>query len=208
MPQAFCSASDPDPKRDFELDIFTSMRYNESDGSQVRVPVHPQAAAEEALRTDVLSWYLRLLTPEFMERALSKEGVQQNNRLYNPLVVMWLMAYQRLHGNASMERAVVNVVHGLPAEFWPRPCKRRGENQVSGNDGSYSTARQELPVRVVERAAGQVFEGHWRRPAARRPYSAAAPFSSMAPRCGRPTAQRCHRRFRRPRTSTANRTSR
>ena len=94
-----------------------------------------------------------------MERALSKEGVQQNNRLYNPLVVMWLMAYQRLHGNASMERAVVNVVHGLPAEFWPRPCKRRRENQVSGNDGSYSTARQELPVRVVERAAGQVFEG-------------------------------------------------
>ena len=111
------------------------------------------------MRTDVLSWYLRLLTPEFMERALSKEGVQQNNRLYNPLVVMWLMAYQRLHGNASMERAVVNVVHGLPAEFWPRPCKRRRENQVSGNDGSYSTARQELPVRVVERAAGQVFEG-------------------------------------------------
>src|ERR1035437_852598 len=116
MPQAFCSASDPDPKRDFELDIFTSMRYNESDGSQVRVPVHPQATAEEALRTDVLSWYLRLLTPEFMERALSKEGVQQNNRLYNPLVVMWLMAYQRFHGKASMERALGRVFEGLLAQ--------------------------------------------------------------------------------------------
>jgi len=58
-----------------------------------------------------------------------------------------------------MERAVANVVHGLPAEFWPRPCKRRREDQVSSNDGSYSRARQELPVRVVEQMAGQVLEG-------------------------------------------------
>ena len=94
-----------------------------------------------------------------MERLLRQEGVQQNNRLYNPLVVTWLMAYQRLHGNASMERAVANMVHGLPAEFWPRPCKRRRENQVSSNDASYSRARQELPVRVVEQIADQVLEG-------------------------------------------------
>jgi len=50
-------------------------------------------------------------------------------------------------------------VHGLPAEFWPRPCKRRREDQVSGNDASYSRARQQLPVGVVEQMAGQVLEG-------------------------------------------------
>ena len=94
-----------------------------------------------------------------MKRMLHQEKVQQNNRLYNPLVVMWLMAYQRLHGNASMERAVANVAHGLPAEFWPRPCKRRRENRVSSNDGSYSSARQELPVGVVEQIANQVWGG-------------------------------------------------
>jgi hypothetical protein len=129
------------------------------DGSQFLVPVPPQAASEAALRADVLSSYLHLVTPEFVERLLRQEEVQQNNRLYNPRVVTWLMAYQRLHGNASMERAVANMVHGLPAEFWPRPCKRRQENQVSSNDGSYSRARQELPVRVVEQMAGQVLEG-------------------------------------------------
>ena len=91
----------------------------------------------------------RLVTAGFMERLLRQEGVQQNNRLYNPLVVTWLMAYQRLHGNAPMERAVANMVHGLPAEFWPRPCKRRREDQVSSHDASYSRARQQLPVRVV-----------------------------------------------------------
>ena len=66
-----------------------------------------------------------------------------------------------------MERAVVNVVHGLPAGFWPRPCKRRRENQVSGNDGSYNAARQELPKGVnvlstlapVEQIANRVLEG-------------------------------------------------
>lgn len=112
-----------------------------------------------ALGADVLSLYLHLLPAEFMEEVLRREKVQHNNRLYNPRVVMWLMAYQRLHGNASMERAVANVVHGLPAEFWPRPCKRRRENQVSSNDASYSRARQELPVRVVEQIADQVLEG-------------------------------------------------
>jgi len=111
------------------------------DGSQILVSVPPQAACEAALRADVLSSFLHLVTPEFVEQLLCQEKVQQNNRLYNPRVVTWLMAYQRLHGNASMERAVANVVHGLPAEFWPRPCKRRREDQVSSNDGSYSRAR-------------------------------------------------------------------
>ena len=48
-----------------------------------------------------------------------QEGVQQNNRLYNPLAVMGLMGYRRLHGNASMERAVVNAapVFGRRALF-------------------------------------------------------------------------------------------
>jgi putative transposase len=121
--------------------------------------VPPQAASEAVLRADVLSLYLRLLTGEFLEQVLRQEGVRQNNRLYNPLVAIWLMVYQRLHGNVSMERAVANVVHGLPPEFWPRPCKRRREDQVSSNDGSYSAARQELPLPVVERAADRVLEG-------------------------------------------------
>jgi hypothetical protein len=56
------------------------------DGSQFLVSVPPQAASEAALRADVLSSYLHLVTPEFMERLLHQEGVQQNTRLYNPRV--------------------------------------------------------------------------------------------------------------------------
>ena len=119
----------------------------------------PHPDSESVLRADVLSLYLQLLTGEFIEQALLKEKVRQNNRLYNPLVAIWLMVFQRLHGNVSMERAVVNVVHGLPDAFWPQPCKRRRENKVSGNDGSYNAARQELPKGVVEQTANRVLEG-------------------------------------------------
>jgi putative transposase len=129
------------------------------DNSQFPVSIDPQPASEFVLQTDVLSLYLQLSTAEFMEQMLRQEKIRQNNRLYNPLVVIWLMVFQRLHGNVSMERAVANVVHGLPAEFWLRPCKRRRENQVSSNDGSYSAARQELPLRVVEQTADRVLEG-------------------------------------------------
>lgn len=122
------------------------------------MPLLPQVASEAVLQADVLSLYLRLVTSEFTDGLLRQQKVRQNNRLYNPLVVMALMVYQRLHGNVSMEKAVANVAHGLPPEFWPRPCKRRREGTVSSNDGSYSTARQQLPLAVVEQTADWVLE--------------------------------------------------
>ena len=145
---------------DSALDIFSSPRYRYLDGSLVvvPVPVHPQPPFEGALRTDVLSLYQRTVTAELMQQVLQEKGVQQNNRIYHPRVVIWLMTEQRFHGNASMETAVCHVVRGLPAEFWPRPCKRLREESVSSNDASYSTARQELPLPVVEEIADQVFE--------------------------------------------------
>ena len=129
------------------------------DGSQVSVSIDAQGASEVVLRADVLTLYLQLLTGEFMEQQLRQAKVRQNNRLYNPLVVVWLMVFQRFHSNVSMERAAVTMAHGLPAAFWPRPCKRRKEDQVSSKDGSYSTARQELPLSVVEQSANRVLEG-------------------------------------------------
>ena len=137
-----------DYKANIVLNIFIWKRHKYSMDLNSSLSIDPQSAPESVLRADVLSLYLQLLTAEFMEQALRKEKVRQNNRLYNPLVAIWLMVFQRLHGNVSMERAVANVVHGLPDAFWPRPCKRRRENQVSGNDGSYNAARQELPKGV------------------------------------------------------------
>ncbi len=139
------------------LDFFPSQRYRYLDGSQV-LTVVPVDVQPGALRSDALTLYQSTVTAGLMQQVLQEHGVQQNNRIYHPRVVIWLMAQQRLQGNASMEAAVCNVVQGLPAEFWPKPCKRLRERKVSSNDTSYSTARQELPLPVVEEIADQVFE--------------------------------------------------
>lgn len=133
--------------------------YSNLDGFEIPGSNGQRAACRTLLQDDTQSLYLQLLSCEFIEQALRKEKIKQNNRLYNPLVVMWLMVLQRLQGNASMEQAVANMGRGLSTAFWPRPCKRRREDKVSDKDGSYSSARQELPLGVVEQSASRVLEG-------------------------------------------------
>lgn len=134
------------------------------DGSQVSISYRAgensallvQGAA--ALQTDVFSLYQRVLPPAFLEEVLNREGIRQNNRIYNPRVVLWLMMDQRLQGNASMQQAVLDLGRGLPSDFWPRPCKRLREGKISGRDASYSAARQELPLTVVEQSCDRMLE--------------------------------------------------
>lgn len=75
---------------------------------------------------------------------------------------MWLMVLQRLHGGASLETAVLELLWGLSAEFWPQPCKRvrqwrEQHTPPSSNTGAYNQARQALPVFVVERSCDRLF---------------------------------------------------
>lgn len=76
---------------------------------------------------------------------------------------MWLMIVQRLHGAAPLEAAVLELLRGLPACFWPRPCKRIRQwreqgKPVSGNTGAYNLARQALPLTVVQQSCDRIFE--------------------------------------------------
>lgn len=86
-----------------------------------------------------------------------------NNGVYSPLVVLWLLVVQRLRFGASMEVAVLELLHGLPASFWPRPCKRildwreQGKSP-SSHTGAYNQARQALPLSVVQKSCDHIFE--------------------------------------------------
>lgn len=107
--------------------------------------------------------YLEFLSAEFLAEVQRKNGVRQNNRVYNPAVVIWLMIMQRLQGNAPMEAAVLELLRGLPAEFWPRPCKRlrdweENPEALAAYTGAYNQARQQLPVGVVEESADHIFD--------------------------------------------------
>jgi hypothetical protein len=107
--------------------------------------------------------FRRLLPPAFIDQAQIESGVKRNNRLYSTLVVLWLLVLQRLHGGATLEAAVVELLQGLPEEFWPRPCKRirdwrEGGKMPSSNTGAYNQARLGLPVQIVEKACDCIFE--------------------------------------------------
>lgn len=104
-----------------------------------------------------------LLPEEFLAEAHQAAGVRRNNSLYTSLTVMCLMMVQRLHGGASLEYGVMALLRGLPASFWPRPCKRlrRWQEEAkgpSGNTAAYNQARQALSVSVVEQSCDRMFE--------------------------------------------------
>jgi putative transposase len=117
-----------------------------------------------AFRADVLMLYLRLLPLAFFARLREQSQLRrQNNRIYNDAVVIWLMIVQRLHSVGVLETAVLELLRGLPQQFWPRPCKRLQDcaqdanSKLSSNTGSYNEARQQLPLTVVEHSADRVF---------------------------------------------------
>jgi hypothetical protein len=109
------------------------------------------------------SRFQELLPAEFLDQAQTEAGVKRNNSVYSPLVVLWLLVAQRLHGGSSLETAVLELLRGLPARFWPRPCKRvrnwREHGKApSSNTGAYNQARQALPLSIVQKSCDHVFE--------------------------------------------------
>jgi hypothetical protein len=76
---------------------------------------------------------------------------------------MWLLVVQRLYGGAPLEAAVLELLGGLPTEFWPRPCKRIRDwrehgKPLSSHTGAYNQARQALPLSVVQQSCDRIFE--------------------------------------------------
>jgi hypothetical protein len=117
-----------------------------------------------ASSADVRLLYQKLLSSEYFEQLRQRGKLCENNRVYNASVVMWLMINQRLQGG-NMASSVLELVCGLPANFWPRPCKRlqlgpEGQSpRLSANTASYNDARQNLPLGVVEDAYDWAFGG-------------------------------------------------
>lgn len=98
---------------------------------------------------------------EFLERVQAEAGVRRNNSVYSAGVVLWLLILQRLHGGVPLQAVVLELLRGLPASFWPRPCKRIRDWQQHGklpscHNGAYNLARQALPLLVVQEACDRI----------------------------------------------------
>jgi hypothetical protein len=106
--------------------------------------------------------FRELLPEDFLQQIQADNDIRRNNCVYSPLVTMWLMLGQRLHGGASLETAVLELPN-LPDSFWPQPCKRLRQwreqgKALSSHTGAYNQARRALPQSMVEQSCDHMFE--------------------------------------------------
>jgi Transposase DDE domain len=109
----------------------------------------------------VLPLFQRLLPFDFLQQAEKQADVRRHNSLYSALVVLWLLVLQRLYGGVPLEATVLQLLLGLPASFWPNPCKRVREWQQHGklpshHAGAFSQARQAISSVVVQQASDRI----------------------------------------------------
>ena len=125
--------------------------------------VEASGVAVAPCKADVLGLFQQLLPLEFFWAALKQAKVRENNRVYHSAVVVWLMIWQRLQAQGTLESAVLDLL-ALPGSFWPQPCKRleqsakEGGPRLSHETGAYNQARHELSLSVVEHCYDHVFQ--------------------------------------------------
>lgn len=78
----------------------------------------------------------------------------RGNTVYTASVILWMLVYQRLKPDASLEAAVKHLLETRPA-YLPKN-KRLSNGTLSTATGGYSTARSRLPLEVVQWFAGEV----------------------------------------------------
>jgi len=163
------------------LKLFSYSLVDGSLGSALAAGLETSAPAtaynEAGLKPEVLALFLHLLPPEFFSAALRQAKVRENNRIYTSAVVTWLMILQRLQAQGTLESAVLELLRGLDASFWPQPCKRleqaaeEGGPKLSKHTGAFNKARQELSLPVLEQCCDHVFEQLMQQAAELRPHS-------------------------------------
>lgn len=119
-----------------------------------------EGRATIAHEANLLTLFQQLLPAEFIAGALRQAEVRENNRVYTSAVVMWLMVWQRLQAQGTLEAAVLELLRNLPLSLWSEPCKRltgAGGTGLSNHTGAYNQARQGLSVLVVEKCCDHVF---------------------------------------------------
>jgi Transposase DDE domain len=114
--------------------------------ASVAVPADPQAST---------AWDLfHKLLPAKLLNDLDPKAPQA---AYTPWVVTWLLVFQRLHGNASLNDAVGEFTLRFPQQALP-DCQRAQQQRLSANSGAYSLARTNLDRRVLDWAAQNLYD--------------------------------------------------
>lgn len=78
----------------------------------------------------------------------------RGNAVYLTSIVLWMLVYQRMNPDSSLEAAVKMLIQSKPALL---PDNQRvADETLSSNTGAYSRARSRLPVEAAEWLASRV----------------------------------------------------
>jgi Transposase DDE domain len=96
---------------------------------------------------------------EFLTKLVDLKEADQlhpvgDNAVYTTSVVLWMLVYQRMNPDASLEAAVKKLIDSKPT-FLP-DNKRVREGTLSTNTSTYSQARSRLPTKAAEWFANEV----------------------------------------------------
>jgi hypothetical protein len=109
---------------------------------------NPLSAAAEL--TEAIRLFEQYVPPE----QFSGESPPSAATVYTPWIVAWLLVYQRLIGNGSLQAAVAELCR-LGPDHLP-DNKRTREHTLSARTGAYSKARQQLSLAAMQSAADRV----------------------------------------------------
>jgi hypothetical protein len=93
-----------------------------------------------------------LVPPDLLDQKLPSAP----QAVYTTSVTVWMMLFQRLHGAASLDDAVSAFLFLFPREDLP-DCKRVRDGNLSADNGTYTKARQRLPLGFVDWLADHVY---------------------------------------------------
>ena len=83
--------------------------------------------------------------------------VQRAHTVFTASVVLWMLVYQRLKPDTSLENTVKHLLETQPQHLPAN--KRLSEGKLSSSSSSYSVARKRLPLEVVKWLADEVCDG-------------------------------------------------
>jgi len=96
----------------------------------------------------LLRWFVRLLPGRALRKLPALQSKSFYDRLFNPLVTLWYLLFQRLHSDHTLESALADARSGGA----DRLNQKLSRGLVSNSTCSYSDARQRLPWQFLAQA--------------------------------------------------------
>ena len=94
----------------------------------------------QRINNGIGSLFENMLPESMIQQILAEEGISYRNRLYTPIITLWIWLHQVLDKDKSCKNAVSRVVSSLSAHTPP-----------SANTGAYCKARERIAEILVVR---------------------------------------------------------